>query len=70
MLRFFTVTFRFCSGIPERIRFAAVGMNVLSIGLIVWMIHLFTKDHYNFFLLGIMTAMALFSLFKKRTSEN
>ncbi len=47
------------------IRFAAVGINVLSIGLIVWMIHLFTKDNYNFLLLVIMATMALFSLFKR-----
>src|SRR5260370_21165391 len=47
------------------IRFAAVGINVLSIGLIVWMIYLFTKDNYNFLLLVIMATMALFSLFKR-----
>jgi len=52
------------------IRCAAVGINVLSLGLIVWMIRLFTKDHYNFFLLGIMTTMALFSFFNKRTLES
>lgn len=52
------------------IRFAAVGINVLSLGLIVWMIRLFTKDSYNFFLLGIMTTMAIFSLFNKRTLES
>jgi hypothetical protein len=50
------------------IRFAAVGVNVLSISLIVWVIHLFSADHRNFLLLGTMTGMVLFSLFVKRSS--
>ncbi len=48
------------------IRFAAVGINVLSTGLIIWMIVLFAERNYPFFLLGIMTTMALFSLFSFR----
>lgn len=48
------------------VRFAAVGVNVLSLGLIAWMTRLFTKDIYNFFLLGIMTTTVLFSLLNKR----
>ena len=52
------------------IRFAAVGINILSLSLIVWMVRLFTKDNYNFFPLGIMTIMVLLSLFNKRTLEN
>ena len=50
--------------------FAAVGVNVVSLGLIVWMIRLFAEDHYNFALLGVMAGMALFSFFAKRASEN
>src|SRR5579859_3138983 len=51
------------------IRFAAVGVNVLSLGLIAWMIRLFTKDNYSFFLLGLMATMALFSLLNKKLSK-
>jgi hypothetical protein len=53
------------SSIPG-IRCAAVVINVLSIGLLVWMIRLFTNDNYNLFLLGIMATMALFSIFNTR----
>jgi hypothetical protein len=52
------------------IRFAAAGINVLSTGLIIWMIVLFNERNYT--LLGTMTTMALFSLFslRRRTSES
>ncbi|MBS1840670.1 MAG: hypothetical protein JSS69_10540 [Acidobacteria bacterium] len=52
------------------IRFAALGVNVLALGLIAWMIHLFTKSNYSLFLLGVMATMALFSLFNKRLVKN
>ena len=54
------------------IRFAAVGINVLSTGLIIWTIILFAERNYTFFLLGIVTTTMLFSLFSftRRTSES
>src|SRR5215467_6794346 len=52
------------------IRFAAVGVNALSLSLIIWMIRLFPKDKYIFFSLGFMATMMLLSLFNKRPLEN
>jgi hypothetical protein len=49
------------------IRYAAVGINVLSLGLLVWMIRLFTNDKHNFVLLGIVTSLVLFSAFKRKS---
>ena len=52
------------------IRFAAVGVNILSLGLVAWTIRLFTQDNYNFFALGLMATMTLFSLFNRRPLES
>ncbi len=49
----------------EGIRCVVIGINVLAVGLLAWITHLFTDGRYNFLLLGIMAIMTFLSVFNR-----